>query len=708
MALESFYGGQPGVSPVIKASFKYVNIEDPAYQVALRNNGNDAVALKPYTMDECFKNVEYTDVWYGELCIIDTQNKMNPNNGKIYRRTLKNFDDERWTQAGNTLYAEYVGQIVGPSGGIPNLDLGSLDEERQKAVGISKTYDTDGNLPLDTTGWDYSYRDSTSGLMTNENPEGDYSKIQVLDAGGTNGENIEMVPGKDGNTYHDTIKYTWCNVRRNLDNSDEDAWIYLGFQIPYTVYDATGQEENYTYNGNIFVDQSPANHPFYKNWVFHIPRGTRGIGPEQLFIVGKDNHEKPSPLYNFDAIGYRNDNGQDTYYIQNTTLINPTSDTYWVAKWVLYNPKTGNTTPQTVYQYLGDYKDVTGVRLLNNGSLQIQYSDNDNWLNLNQLTWITSASVISEDTDANYGNFNISFNNNSISNINANLHLIKAIAYSDRTGQIRFDYSGNISKTVGTISYISKMRFLEDGSFQYQLNNENNIWHTITNTGNESDSEAIPFKIKDLKTMFISNDGHLWATYRNNTSVDLGSVKRNIIASIVYTVKNTNNLDGTFESENAALNDLKNKVFDSASSTTIGGDNDGRIRVNNEDVTGGLVSAKIKPLGNTDYYAVLFYYDSTDQAWINGGSIGGNSGGKSSNIYIIGPKNSYTNAEGGTRVYENGITYPATEAENPEIYFADSRIVSIPEDPSTEIPSPDLPNLKYDIIEPPNVDDYTI
>ena len=189
MALESFYGGKPGISPVIKASFKFINTEDPAYQAALINNGGDAAALKEYTMDECFKNIDYTDVWYGELCIIDTENKMNPNNGKLYRRTLKRSENGS-LNSGNTTYAEYIGQIVGPSGGIPNLDLGSLNTERQKAVGIEKTYDTDDNLPLDASEWDYSYRDAESGQMTNANPQGDISKIKVLDAGGINGQNI--------------------------------------------------------------------------------------------------------------------------------------------------------------------------------------------------------------------------------------------------------------------------------------------------------------------------------------------------------------------------------------------------------------------------------------------------------------------------------------------------------------------------------------
>ena len=31
MALESFYGGKQGVSPVIKARFKYINEDDLAY-----------------------------------------------------------------------------------------------------------------------------------------------------------------------------------------------------------------------------------------------------------------------------------------------------------------------------------------------------------------------------------------------------------------------------------------------------------------------------------------------------------------------------------------------------------------------------------------------------------------------------------------------------------------------------------------------------
>ena len=43
--------------------------------------------------------------------------------------------------------------------------------------------------------------------------------------------------------------------------------------------------------------------------------------------------------------------------------------------------------------------------------------------------------------NANYGQFQITFNNNKIPEINENLHLIKNVNYDDSTGQITFTYS---------------------------------------------------------------------------------------------------------------------------------------------------------------------------------------------------------------------------------------------------------------------------
>ena len=77
-----------------------------------------------------------------------------------------------------------------------------------------------------------------------------------------------MVPGKEGSTYHDTIRYTWCNVRRNIEGQESDAWVYLGFEIPYVTYDVSSVEENSAYSGAVFVDTSDTNHPFYKKYEF--------------------------------------------------------------------------------------------------------------------------------------------------------------------------------------------------------------------------------------------------------------------------------------------------------------------------------------------------------------------------------------------------------------------------------------------------------
>jgi hypothetical protein len=61
-------------------------------------------------------------------------------------------------------------------------------------------------------------------------------------------------------------------------------------------------------------DSNNKEHPFYHNLHFYIPRGTRGIGPEELFIVTPN---RPMPnntiLYNFDAILYNQET--DTYTV---------------------------------------------------------------------------------------------------------------------------------------------------------------------------------------------------------------------------------------------------------------------------------------------------------------------------------------------------------------------------------------------------------
>lgn len=61
MSLDSFYGGKQGVSPVVKARFKYVDTNDPAY-IAAKNLVANEADLKDDTMELCFKDSDYTQV----------------------------------------------------------------------------------------------------------------------------------------------------------------------------------------------------------------------------------------------------------------------------------------------------------------------------------------------------------------------------------------------------------------------------------------------------------------------------------------------------------------------------------------------------------------------------------------------------------------------------------------------------------------------
>ena len=102
--MDSFYGGKQGIDFVLRGAFSSVE-----------------------SMVEAFKQgPSYTDVFYHEYCIIDTPNKNDKDNGKIYRRGL-----EYQNAMGGAIY---VGQIVGPSSGTPYFQLLSIDDVVKKST----------------------------------------------------------------------------------------------------------------------------------------------------------------------------------------------------------------------------------------------------------------------------------------------------------------------------------------------------------------------------------------------------------------------------------------------------------------------------------------------------------------------------------------------------------------------------------------------
>ena len=733
MALESFYGGKPGISPVIRNSFKYINDQDPAYQakrgtttpVSKLSKREKALLgitdtdseterfiewnddnLTYFTMDKCFRNPNYRDVWYNELCIIDTENKMNPNNGKLFRRTLKRLDTV--LNSGDTTYAEYIGQIVGPSGGVPNIRFGSIDDMRKQATGLQNTLSTDHiseNNPADITNWDYSYptknNDDTVTITianpADDNRSDDYEKIAVLDS--KQSGSIQLVPGKKTNeentvVYNDDIKYTWCNVRRTLTNGgQDDAWIYLGFEIPYTVFDVERSEIPYWDPRTNLLDHSQKDndnkeHPFYHNLHFYIPRGTRGIGPEQLFVVTPNNPIPNNPiLYDFNAITYNQET--DTYNIDTNKkkiFSNPEKEkTYWVAKWRLYNPKT--TYIQDVYQYLGSYRDIDNIELKDDGTLIISYSDGTKQEFSKKITWITDVNVDTElkknnEYNSNYGNITIKFNNEKIPEKIENLHLIKDIIYSDSTGEITFDYSGNVSYTKGNIVYPKTLEIDTNYAIKNDGTFDNDNYGKVTyynNTDYKSDGKlkdnvekktiatlplikstsidkgegTITFvysndleittglEIKDIQQAVIFTGtqsepprnenpvyGHLYVKYnRDNKWTDLGQVKTSPTTGIVLSFPLNTDINTWLDNANTA--DIATVKPPNSYITP-----EGNIFVNGEDSSSGII-AVVKENDDGESLTYLVYYDRAKGKWVNGGTLGDSTGGKNSGEFYV-------------------------------------------------------------------------
>ncbi len=638
MALESFYGGKPGISPVIRNSFKFISTSDPAYNDKLNQTFNMSdlslkeqailktidknlkiesvnvawtnALLKPFTMDECFKDPEYKDVWYNELCIIDTESKSNPNNGKLFRRTLKRIESALDSEG--TSYAEYIGQIVGPSGGIPNLQLGSIDSVRNQAAGITPTLETD-STNMDTTNWDFFYpKEKNDNIIGSSDPlENHPEKIAELSVSKDN--TINMVPGyelvNDEPRYNDEIKYTWCNVHRKTETEEKSFWLYLGFDIPYPVFDFSAQLENYTYNTTdttnnlILLEETDLSkeHPFFNQYKFHIPRGTRGIGLEEVFRAKKiiedeepkimiivnpsteNETEEVITLYSQNNIIYNN--SEDMYYISDPDeIFIPEENSFWVGKWTLYNPRTGDTPPTTVYLYMGAYRDINNIALDSvTNDIYIKYSDTDE------------------------------------SSFLYNPKIIKSIDYANEEGTLNFHYSAHDNNydfdgpapeeiyEVGPIHQLDKAKIKEDGYLYLYYADE----RKYDENGNRLPDEW-------------TTEHQVGLVIHNPTIVSTVSISHTSINELINTLNDENN--PSYEFEYTSPNNIKTVL-------NVQGIH-GEIEIDDIQKTGNFICVKIDKGNNEEEENYIIYYDPSQQQWINGGLLNGGGDSQNSNFTI--------------------------------------------------------------------------
>lgn len=379
MEYTSFYGGRRGASFIIVKSFPSV-----ADMVAAFSQGG-----------------AYKTVGYDEYVLIDTEDKNDIDNGKIYRRGYE-YNNE-------TGGAIYIGQIVGPDGAAPQVEMKTYKE-------VEDIYDARG--PIDPETGD-EYRKTS----------GEYAPKENL----VQGSWVEDGERK----YNDSIKWVACSIRDAHSNS---STVHVGFIIPYMVVDYTAKSvDPYFHRSNetdkfdnerLVYREDDGQHPYYESWHLDIPKGIKGDTLKNLRVttVAECNEEHPGWLQQYAGM----DDDQITEAIKKERKI-------FVYDYYHYD-KDGEGEPVSIY--LGDYNSITDVRLDDNGTLTIDYSHDDEEVWDRVFKWITSVQL-----DTETGHFSIEFNHDTDVNgeptiYETDLRWVKDIEFKE-DGSVNLKYTTN-------------------------------------------------------------------------------------------------------------------------------------------------------------------------------------------------------------------------------------------------------------------------
>lgn len=441
----SFYGGRSGFSFVIVKSFQSV----------------------AEMVEEFQKGPEYSAVHFDEHVLINTENKNDPDNGKLYRRGY-----DYTNEIGG---AVYIGTIVGPAGRAPMLELTTIEEVKKKHE--------EGNF-------DNRYSEGESSIP------------------------VSMVPGKDGETYNDVVEWACCSVRNE---NNEDTVAYIGFKFPYTVIDFTSQSVSPYYNRSNntdnFVNENLSErtddktHPFYEKWNIKVPKGIKGDAFKNFRVMVADTSIQ-------DYVGKQDD------------IVNRRK----VLVYDYYNyDKDENGEPKTLY--LGDYNTIDDIAIDDSGTVTINYSHDDTITYEKLIKWIdkitldkdnghlkveynyktdnsgqsttyeTDLSWVSNITIAADGTATVKWSTGETEDLPVKLKYIDRVYFDQTDNKLHVIYNTGDDEAVGeSINYI------------LETDIDTNDYHLLVYYSNESYRDAIP---AEKKRTHKGKDGWL----------DLGSIK---------------------------------------------------------------------------------------------------------------------------------------------------------------------------------------
>lgn len=370
----SFYGGRRGASFVIVK--KFASISD---MVAAFSQGGS-----------------YKTVNYDEYVLIDTVSKNDTDNGKIFRRGYE-YNNEMGG-------AIYMGQIVGPAGYSPHVELKTIAE-------VEAVQERDN----------FTYRRGTGSYAPNEN----------------------LVPGKYiDNTlvkYNDKITWAYCSVR---DENEADTTVHVGFKFPYTVieYEANSVNPYYHRSNNTsnFINENlveridDETHPFYEKWHINVPKGIKGDALKNLRV-----QVATTAIEEYDGQQDDISNGREVL----------------VYNYYDYSASE-NPTPKQIY--LGDYNMISSINLADDGTLTIDYTHDDTITYTKKIKWIDNVTL-----NPNTGAYKIQYNDGT----EYNTQLVYPSDLSINTGntegagnqKVHVTYTNGTGKDIGNpINYIMR------------------------------------------------------------------------------------------------------------------------------------------------------------------------------------------------------------------------------------------------------------